>query len=112
MKFWKWTQKKSEGHVLFNPLEKRAEIGDCTSVLQVALSNKIPIGHECDGMGTCTTCRIFVQSDLANVSKRTELEKEMADERNFADNERLSCQLEPHDGLIVEIPNFSKDSSI
>ena len=88
--------------MLFEPLNKSAEIGDSNNVLQVALSNKIPLGHTCDGMGSCTTCRVFVIS--GEMSKRTMIEEERAQERGFDTNERLACQLKPTDGMIVRIP--------
>ena len=55
-------------------------------------------------MGSCTTCRVIVESDLANLSPRTELESEIADSRGFTERERLSCQLFPANGLTVRIP--------
>jgi len=55
-------------------------------------------------MGSCTTCRIVLESDPSRASARTELEQEIADSRGFSAQERLSCQLEPHDGLVVRIP--------
>ncbi len=75
------------------------------SVLEVALHNDIDLSHSCGGMGSCTTCRVFVESDLTLNNPRTEIEEEVASSRGFQENERLGCQLDPHPGLIVRVPN-------
>lgn len=89
----------------FLPTEHEVEIGTSSSVLELALLRKIPISHSCGGMGSCTTCLVRVQSDLAQLEPRNEVEQEMADMKGFEDNERLACQLTPHDGMIVTIRN-------
>jgi 2Fe-2S ferredoxin len=94
--------------ILFLPKNEAVPIGQATSVLDVALSNEIDLSHSCGGMGSCTTCRVLVESDVALLSPRTELEAEIASSRNFSENERLACQLEPHDGLTVRIPDDRK----
>ena len=39
----------------------------------------------------------------------TEVEKLMREDRQFAPEERLACQLEPHDGLIIEVPESHRN---
>ncbi len=87
----------------FYPLAKTVPIGKGKTVLEVALKNKIPIFDSCGGMGTCTTCLVVVETEIAQ--PRTEIEQEMAEMRKFSRFERLSCQLEPFDGLVVDIKN-------
>ncbi|NQY99664.1 MAG: (2Fe-2S)-binding protein [Bdellovibrionales bacterium] len=77
-------------------------MGGKETVLDVALSNKLDIGHTCEGMGSCTTCRVFVLD--GDAGPRTEIEQERADERGFADNERLACQIKPIEGLKLKLP--------
>src|SRR4051812_36511771 len=88
----------------FLPGNRIVTFGDESSVLDVALKNKIDLAHSCGGMGSCTTCRVVVESDPAVCSPRTELEEEIANSRQFTERERLSCQFFPHNGLIVRIP--------
>lgn len=78
------------------------EPGD--SVLDAALRNKIKLPHSCGGMGSCTTCRVYVENSVENLNSRTEVELEIIEGRGFAENERLSCQLMALPGLIVRIP--------
>jgi len=91
-------------HIVFQPGNRAAVIGSATSVLEVALKNNIDLSHSCGGMGSCTTCRVFIESDASKLPARNELEEEIASSRGFAENERLACQLEPCDGLIARIP--------
>lgn len=88
----------------FEPFGREIEIGRATSVLEVALSGGIPLEHSCGGMGSCTTCRVLVESDPTKTSPRTELEEEIAQGRGFKLNERLSCQLAPTNGLVIRVP--------
>lgn len=98
--------------MVFQPLEKSCEIGNAESVLEVALLNDIELSHSCGGMGSCTTCRVLVQSSLAELPQRNELEQDIADMRAFGPEERLACQLPPLPGLVVRIPDsFDPDSS-
>ncbi|MDX9732024.1 MAG: 2Fe-2S iron-sulfur cluster-binding protein [Bdellovibrionales bacterium] len=64
------------------------------SVLDIAVENSVDIPTSCGAMGTCTTCRVFLQAVAGSCPNRNELEEERAEERGFAANERLSCQLE------------------
>lgn len=74
------------------------------SVLDVAIRARIPLNHTCGGNATCGTCRVVVVQGLDKLPERNELEQEMAEDRGFQAFERLACQIEPVDGLTVEIP--------
>lgn len=80
------------------------EADEQLSVLENLKANKIPINNSCEGMGTCTTCRVFVHSELSLLKEPNEIETEAIAERAFAQNERLSCQLEFEGKLEIEIP--------
>jgi ferredoxin, 2Fe-2S len=75
------------------------------NLLDTLNANKVSISQSCGGNGTCTTCRVFILHGKENCSPRTELEAERADERNFADNERLACQTEVFGDVDLEILN-------
>ena len=94
----------TEKEILFLPQEIRCRIRSEDSVLEVALKNGIEIPHSCGGMGSCTTCRIFVERCDEELPPRSELELDITSQRQFAANERLSCQLPPLKGLVVRIP--------
>ncbi len=88
----------------FLPMEKTVPIRNGDSVLETALKNKIPLAHSCGAMGSCTTCRVFVEKFVDPLNDRTEVELEITEGRGFAENERLSCQLLAQPGLVVRIP--------
>ena len=79
-----------------------AKIGDY--LLGLLLANKLEVPHSCGGMGTCGTCRILVRSDVRGLALRNEIEAEMAEDRGFAEDERLACQLEIIGDITVECP--------
>ena len=88
----------------FLPDGKACALAGEESVLDVALKHEVNLPHSCGGMGSCTTCRVFVVESEALLPPRNELEQDLADMRGFAENERLACQLPPTAGLVVRIP--------
>ncbi|MBK9293622.1 MAG: (2Fe-2S)-binding protein [Oligoflexia bacterium] len=78
------------------------------SILEVALNNNIALNHSCGGMGSCTTCRVKVTKGLEKLKPPNEIEQEHIQAREFAKNERLSCQTDAVDGVEVEIPEATE----
>ncbi|MEN0059985.1 MAG: 2Fe-2S iron-sulfur cluster-binding protein [Bdellovibrio sp.] len=73
------------------------------TVLDVAVRGGVDLPHSCGGNGTCGTCRVRVLKGLESLEPRNEIEQEMAQDRNFDEDERLSCQIAPVAGLSVLI---------
>lgn len=71
------------------------EIKPQESLLEALLRQGIEIDHSCGGMGSCGTCRVQVTEGLGDLPSRNRVEAEMAEDRGFTDDERLSCQLLP-----------------
>jgi ferredoxin, 2Fe-2S len=97
-------QAMTDKKIHFFPMDISAPIGRASSVLEVALRANVDIGHSCGGMGSCTTCRVFIDVHHEPLPERGELELEITEGRGFAENERLSCQLPPQDGMVVRVP--------
>lgn len=101
---------KSPKSVLFLFVEEDGEWkevdirGSGKTVLEVALENRLPLNHSCDGNASCGTCRIRIVSSEEPLEKRNELEAELANDRGFAPDERLACQLTASGGLKFKIP--------
>ena len=91
------------GRIVFyiEPANIKIEAKEGETLQKALLRHKVDIGSSCGGVGTCTTCLVKVASDLSLLPNRNELELERASERNFADNERLSCQIYPHKDLKI-----------
>ena len=75
------------------------------NLLEVCISNKLPISHSCEGMASCGTCRVIVTSSLKDLPKRNFLEQEMANDRKFSPDERLACQIVPESDFKFKLPN-------
>ena len=75
------------------------------NLLDTLNANKVSISQSCGGNGTCTTCRVFILKGLDQCAPRTELENERAEERNFENHERLSCQTQLLGNVQLEILN-------
>lgn len=74
------------------------------TLLDLAIRLKLPLQHSCGGMGTCGTCRVLVRDGLSQLSPPGDVENELIQDRGFVESERLACQNEPQDGLVIEIP--------
>jgi ferredoxin len=90
-------------HILPNNISIEFNVGD--NLLDTLNASKVSISQSCGANGTCTTCRVFVLEGLQNCSPREALEQERADERNFQENERLSCQTQLYGNVHVQILN-------
>lgn len=80
------------------------ELESPINLLELLNANDISISQSCDGNGICTTCRVYVKDGLENLSERSELELERANERSFLKNERLCCQTEVSGTVTLVIP--------
>lgn len=88
-------------------VEVNVGLGD--TLLDVAIRAKLPLNHSCGGMGTCGTCRVIVCEGLETLELPGTMELEIIRDRGFLPVERLACQNEPAEGLIVKIPMGLKD---
>ncbi|MBL7688499.1 MAG: (2Fe-2S)-binding protein [Bdellovibrionaceae bacterium] len=88
---------KSKSRIVFEDqygsrVEREVDAG--STVLEIAVENSVDISHSCGGMGTCGTCRIHLSVLSGQPLARNEIEQEMATDRGFQTDERLSCQVE------------------
>lgn len=102
--FGKKDPRQTSPSITFLPAQKTVEIKGLSTVLDLALSNKIDLNHSCGGMGSCTTCRVLVESAPEGRPPRSSEEKKRAEERGFSDDERLACQMRPTPGMIIVVP--------
>lgn len=88
---------------LYHNLIHQIPIRKGTTILDCLLAAKAPIGTSCGGMGTCTACLVRVKEGLTELGPRNEIEAEAEADRGFRADERLSCQNQPHEKLLIEI---------
>lgn len=97
---------RREVSIVFLPDEFVVEVSQKDeNLLESALRAGFPLDHSCGGNGTCTTCRVIVEEGAEYLEPRNEIEQEMADDRNFAVNERLSCQIKPTGPMRLRVPH-------
>jgi len=98
-------KKKPSDSMIFEPMGQKVALGQAESILDLALKNKIHIDHSCGGSGSCGTCRVKVIQGGAGLAEMNFVEEAMARSRGFSVDERLACQVEPIDGLVVMVPD-------
>ena len=65
------------------------------SVLEASLTNGVPHAHVCGGRGRCSTCRIRILGDPADLPPISVAEKAVLDRIRAEPDVRLACQLRP-----------------
>lgn len=87
--------------------------GKGASLLEIALDHGINIEHACGGVCACSTCHIYVEKGMDQVTGSTEAEEDRVEEApGLQRNSRLSCQcLIQGEGLIVvRIPSWNRNA--
>lgn len=78
------------------------------SILEAALDAGIHIQHNCGGVCACTTCHVYIEEGMENLSEMSEKEQDRID---LADNvkleSRLACQCEVYGRVRVLVPDQS-----
>lgn len=64
-------------------------------LLEVAEDHGIHIEHACGGVCACSTCHVYVEKGMENLSEPSEAEEDRVEEApGLQRNSRLSCQCE------------------
>lgn len=82
-------------------------------LLEVAVEAGINIEHACGAVCACSTCHVYVEQGMDQVSEPTEAEEDRVEEApGLQINSRLSCQCEIEgDGpIIVRIPAWNRNA--
>jgi class 3 adenylate cyclase/nitrite reductase/ring-hydroxylating ferredoxin subunit len=74
------------------PDNKSVEIASEQTVLAAALSGGVTLPHKCNGVGRCSTCRIWVLDGEEHLSPRTSVEATVAERLGLDSRVRLACQ--------------------
>lgn len=96
--------------VTFLPMNQTFEAKEGESVLDVAISNDIPLAHACGGFCACTTCHVIVKQGESNLSPAEEDEEERLERVpvGLTLRSRLGCQAKIHGDVVVEIQNIGE----
>ncbi len=96
--------------VTFLPMNQTYEASEGESILDVAISNDVPLQHACGGFCACTTCHLEVKSGLEHLSPMDDDEEErLGRVTGISLQSRLGCQAKLQGAsseVIVEIQNI------
>ena len=62
------------------------------TILDASLKKGINHVHACGGQAKCSTCRVYIDEGIENVSPRNKKEQELADALQLGSKIRLACQ--------------------
>lgn len=92
-------------------VELTGEAGD--SLLDVALQGGINIEHACGGVCACSTCHIYVEAGMDQLSEAQEDEEDRVEEApGLQRNSRLACQciIEGDGPVVVRVPAWNRNA--
>ncbi len=92
-------------------IEVKAAKGE--HLLEIAVEHGINIEHACGGVCACSTCHVYVEEGMDQVSEATEAEEDRVEEApGLQLNSRLSCQCEIEgDGpIVVRVPAWNRNA--
>ncbi len=109
----------STAKIVFTPSGKRGEFPIGTKVLDAARSLGVDVDSVCGGRGLCGRCQVvpmvgeFPKHNItcteAHISDATKMEaRYQRINGDFAENRRLSCQMELTGDLVVDVPADSQ----
>lgn len=74
------------------------------SLLDVAMANKVTMGHNCGGSCACTTCHVVVKEGMENLSRMEDDEEDRLDmAEGLTLSSRLGCQAVIQGDVVVAI---------
>ncbi len=82
-------------------------------LLEIAIEHGINIEHACGGVCACSTCHVYIELGMDQLSEATEAEEDRVEEApGLQLNSRLSCQCEIEgDGpIVVRIPAWNRNA--
>ncbi len=87
--------------------------GEGESLLEVALDHGINIEHACGGVCACSTCHIYVEEGMDQVTSASEAEEDRVEEApGIQRNSRLACQCEitGKGRIVVRVPSWNRNA--
>lgn len=84
-----------------------------THLLEIALEHGINIEHACGGVCACSTCHIYIEQGMKDLTEATEAEDDRVEEApGLQRNSRLSCQCEitGKGPIVVRVPAWNRNA--
>jgi 2Fe-2S ferredoxin len=83
------------------------------SLLELAVENGINIEHACGGVCACSTCHVYVEQGMNQLTEADEAEEDRVEEApGLQRNSRLSCQCEIRGNgpIVVRVPAWNRNA--
>ncbi|GJQ29195.1 MAG: hypothetical protein HBSAPP03_10790 [Phycisphaerae bacterium] len=87
--------------------------GTGMSLLELALDHGINIEHACGGVCACSTCHVYIERGMDQVTEATEAEEDRVEEApGLQRNSRLSCQcvITGRGPIVVRVPAWNRNA--
>ncbi len=82
-------------------------------LLEIALEHGIDIEHACGGVCACSTCHVYVERGMDQLSEPTEAEEDRVEEApGLQRNSRLACQCTILGGgpIVIRVPAWNRNA--
>ena len=92
-----------------------AELKGCKgqSLLELAMEHGINIEHACGGVCACSTCHVYVEQGMEQLSEASEAEEDRVEEApGLQRNSRLCCQaiISGKGPIVVRVPSWNRNA--
>ncbi len=87
--------------------------GEGESLLELAMDHGINIEHACGGVCACSTCHVYVEQGMDQLTESTEAEDDRVEEAPAIQrNSRLACQCEikGKGPIVVRVPAWNRNA--
>ena len=91
--------------------EIKAAVGE--HLLEIALEHGLNIEHACGGVCACSTCHVYIESGMDQLSEPTEAEDDRVEEApGLQRNSRLSCQctVKGAGPIVIRVPAWNRNA--
>lgn len=82
-------------------------------LLEIALEHGINIEHACGGVCACSTCHVYIEHGMKDLTEATEAEDDRVEEApGLQRNSRLACQCEitGQGPIVVRVPAWNRNA--
>jgi len=87
--------------------------GEGESLLEIAIDHGINIEHACGAVCACSTCHVYVEKGMDQLTESTEAEEDRVEEApGIQRNSRLACQCEIKGTgpIVVRVPAWNRNA--
>ena len=85
--------------------DKKLEVEEGISILKACQDHGVELDHACGGVCACSTCHVWVEAGMENLSEMQEDEEDQLDDaRGVELHSRLGCQSIIQGDISIRLP--------